>query len=57
MDVYHFHFSTMAIANGLISLIAVPFVFLLPGFIVDHRDSRAEAGAVPPAGKVLLDER
>jgi predicted MFS family arabinose efflux permease len=43
MDAYHFHFSTMAIANGLISLIAVPFVFLLPGFIVDHRDSRAEA--------------
>ena len=45
MDVYHFHFSTMAISNGLISLIAVPFVFLLPGFIVDYRDSRAEAEA------------
>jgi predicted MFS family arabinose efflux permease len=43
MDVYHFHFSTMAIANGLISLIAVPFVFLLPGFIVDQSDSRAKA--------------
>ena len=58
MDVYHFHFSTMAIANGLISLIAVPFVFLLPGFIVDHRDSRAEAEAIPPStGKALLDER
>ena len=56
MDVYHFHFSTMAIANGLISLIAVPFVFLLPGFIVDRRDSRAEAEAIPPStGKVLLE--
>ncbi|HWF12758.1 MAG TPA: MFS transporter [Candidatus Acidoferrales bacterium] len=56
MDTYHFHFSTMAIANGLISLIAVPFVFLLPGFIVDQRDSRAEAEAAPSAGKVLLEE-
>jgi len=58
MDVYHFHFSTMAIANGLISLIAVPFIFLLPGFIVDHRDSRAQAQAIPPSpGKVLLEEQ
>jgi predicted MFS family arabinose efflux permease len=56
MDAYHFHFSTMAIANGLISLIAVPFVFLLPGFIVDHRDSRAEAEATPSTGKVPLEE-
>jgi len=56
MESYHFHFSTMAIANGVISLIAVPFVFLLPGFIVDQRDSRAEAVAAPPAGKVLLEE-
>ena len=56
MDVYHFHFGTMAIANGLISLIAVPFVFLLPGFIVDHRDSRTQAEAIPPStGKVLLE--
>ncbi len=57
MDTYHFHFSTMAIANGVISLIAVPFVFLLPGLIVDHRDSRAEAQAIPPStGKVSLQE-
>jgi len=58
MDVYHFHFSTMAVANGLISLIAVPFVFLLPGFIVDQRDSRAEAEATPPSpGKALLEDQ
>jgi predicted MFS family arabinose efflux permease len=56
MDLYHFHFSTMAIANGLISMIAVPFVFLLPGFIVDHRDSRAEAEATLSTGKVPLAE-
>ena len=56
MDVYHFHFSTMAIANGLISLIAVPFVFLLPGFIVDYKDSRTEAVATPVSGKVPLEE-
>ena len=57
METYHLHFSTMAMANGLISLIAVPLVFLLPGFIVDRRDSRAEAEAIPPAaGRVLLDE-
>ncbi len=56
MDAYHFHFSTMAIANGLISLIAVPFVFLLPGFIVDHRDSRAEAEATPSMDKVPLEK-
>jgi MFS family permease len=43
METYHFHFSTMAVANGLISLIAVPFVLLLPGFIVDRKDSQAEA--------------
>jgi predicted MFS family arabinose efflux permease len=56
MEAYHIHFSTMAIANGLISLIAVPFVFLLPGFIVDQKDSRAEAEAVPASGKALLEE-
>ncbi|MGH9717045.1 MAG: MFS transporter [Candidatus Acidiferrales bacterium] len=57
MDVYHLHLSTMATANALISLIAVPFVFFLPKFIVDHRDSRAEAEAIPPAsGKALLEE-
>ncbi len=57
MDAYNLHFSTMAIANGLISLIAVPIVFLLPGFIVDRRDSRVEAEAIlPSTGKVPLVE-
>ncbi|HVB85767.1 MAG TPA: MFS transporter [Candidatus Dormibacteraeota bacterium] len=58
MDTYHLHFSTMAIANGAVSLIALPFVFLLPGFIVDHKDSAAEAEAIPPppAGKAVIEE-
>jgi predicted MFS family arabinose efflux permease len=57
MDAFHIHFGTMAVANGLISLIAVPFIFFLPGFIVDRRDSEAEAEAIPPsAGKVVPEE-
>ncbi len=57
MDAFHIHFSTMAIANGLISLIAVPFIFFLPGFIVDHKDTATEAASVPPStGKSLLEE-
>jgi len=57
METYHFHFSTMAIANGLISLVAVPFIFLLPGFIVDRKDTQAQAAEIPPAtGRVLLEE-
>jgi predicted MFS family arabinose efflux permease len=47
MEAYHLHFSTMAIANGLISLIAVPFLFLLPGYIVDRKDARAEPETIP----------
>lgn len=46
METYHFEFSTMAIANGLVSLIALPLVFLLPGYIVDHADGAANR--VPP---------
>lgn len=57
MDAFHIHFATMCIANGLISLIAVPFIFFLPGFIVDRKDSSAEAETVPPSsGKVLLEK-
>lgn len=58
MDTYHLQFSTMAIANGLISLIALPFVFLLSGRIVGHTDSAAEAAAIPPVppGKAVMDE-
>jgi hypothetical protein len=45
MESYHLEFSTLAIANGLISLIALPLVFLLPGFIMDHAD--AGGGGIP----------
>ena len=45
MESYHLQFSTLAIANGVVSLIALPLVFLLPGFIVDHAD--AGGGGVP----------
>ncbi len=53
MDAYHIHFSTMAFANGLISLIALPFIFLLPAFIVDRKDSSAEANIIQPEERVL----
>jgi predicted MFS family arabinose efflux permease len=50
MDTYHFHFSTMAVANGAISLIALPFLFLLPGLIVDRKDTGIqEEGMLPEA--------
>jgi predicted MFS family arabinose efflux permease len=41
MDAYHLEFSTLAISNGLISLIALPLVFLLPVFIVGQVDRSA----------------
>ena len=58
METYHLQFSTMAIANGVISMIALPFVFLLSGRIVDRMDSPAEARAIPPAapGKAVIEE-
>ena len=56
METYHIHFSTMAIANGLISLSAVPFIFLLPGLIVDQRDSRVEGETTLSAGNMPLVE-
>lgn len=58
MEAYHLHFSTLAISNGIVSLIALPFVFLLPGFIVDHKDTSAEAEAIPPVptGKAIIEE-
>jgi MFS family permease len=58
MDAYNLHFSTMAIANGLVSMIALPLVFLLPAVIVDRKDSPAEAATMPtpPLGKDLLEE-
>lgn len=51
METYHIQFGTMAIANGLISLIAVPFIVFLPAFMVDRRDAPVEA-----AGQVLMEE-
>jgi predicted MFS family arabinose efflux permease len=48
METYHLQFSTLAIANGAISLIALPFVFLLPRLMVDHEDRPGEAPAIPP---------
>jgi MFS family permease len=57
MESYHLHLSTMAAANALVSLIAVPFVFLLPTFFVDRKDSSAEVEVLPRAtGKVLVEE-
>jgi predicted MFS family arabinose efflux permease len=56
METYHLHFSTMALANGAVSLIALPLVFLLPGLIVDHADKRADAeamAAVPATHSVI----
>jgi MFS family permease len=58
MVAHHLTFSTMAIANGVISAIAVPLVLLLPSLIVDRRDTRPEAEALPepPVGKLLFEE-
>ena len=57
MEMYHLHFSTMAIANGAVSLIALPFVFFLPGILVDRKDTPAEAHAVAAtaAGKTVIE--
>jgi predicted MFS family arabinose efflux permease len=43
MESYHLQFSSLAIANAAVSLIALPFVFMLPGLIVDHKDKSAAA--------------
>ncbi len=55
MTIYHLHLPIMAVANGLVSLIVVPFVFLLPRFIVDHKDAPKEsASEPPPTGETVL---
>jgi predicted MFS family arabinose efflux permease len=41
LEVYHLHFSTLVIANGAFSLLAVPLVFLLPALMVDNKDAGA----------------
>jgi predicted MFS family arabinose efflux permease len=56
MEAYHLQFSSMAIANGAVSLIALPLVFLLPGFIVDRKDRPAEAETIPPStGRTVIE--
>ena len=45
METYHIHFSSMAIANGAVSLIALPFVFVLPALMVGSKDRHAKAEA------------
>lgn len=43
METYHLQFRSLAIANAAVSLIALPFIFALPGIIVDHKDKAAPA--------------
>jgi MFS family permease len=49
MEAYHLQFSTMTIANGLVSLIALPFIFLLPGLIVDGKDGAGKVEQIHPS--------
>jgi predicted MFS family arabinose efflux permease len=49
METYHLQFSSMAIANGVVSLIALPLVFLLPGLIVDQKDRPAAVATIAPS--------
>lgn len=57
MEVYHIHFRTMMLIDGTISLVVVPFIFLLPKLIVDRKDSE-EKGAMSYAavGRAALEE-
>lgn len=58
MDAYGIQFGTMAIANGLISMIALPFVFLLARRVVDSKDTPGDAATLHPAapGKAVMEE-
>lgn len=54
---FHLSFSTMMLMDGTISLLAVPFIFLLPGIIVDRKDSEEETDVVPaPGAEALIEE-
>ena len=56
MESYHLQFSTMAIANGAVSLIALPFLLYLPAFMVDRKDRPAKLEAIPsPAAKTVIE--
>ena len=41
LDAYHLHFNTLVIANGAMTLLAIPLVLLLPLVIVKARDAQA----------------
>jgi predicted MFS family arabinose efflux permease len=58
METYNLDFGTMALANGAISMIGLPFVFLLAGKVVDRKDTQVEAEAIPPIppGKAVMEE-
>lgn len=56
LEVYHLHFTTLVIANAAISLVAVPFIFLLPGRIVDRKDSATEVATPVPTLTPALQE-
>jgi predicted MFS family arabinose efflux permease len=52
LDVYHFQFNTLVLANAAITFIAVPLVLLLPKMIISAKDAEAppitdEAVAMP----------
>jgi len=52
LDAYHLHFSTLVIANGVTSFLAVPVVFLLPAVILNQKDTDAPP-AVPELSPVV----
>ena len=47
LEAFHLHYSTLVISNGLVSLIAVPLVFLLPAAMVDSRDAESTPPTSP----------
>jgi hypothetical protein len=49
LEVFNPPFATLVLTNVAISLIAVPFIFLLPDRIVDRQDSELEAATHPPS--------
>jgi predicted MFS family arabinose efflux permease len=49
LEAYHLNFTTLVIANGAISFLAVPLVFLLPALIANQKDAASPAQAPPLA--------
>lgn len=56
METQHLQFHTLVLANGGISLLAVPFIFLLPALIVDRTDAGPEAATPAPALARAIEE-